>query len=248
MDYLIFCNFCFQSPVSNNKVQYFLTNCGNVICQNCAPVQRCPKCGPKCAKKVIASNSDSDVNILFKDIFPKMKKFRFAISYQINRMKQLINHLFSNISKYEKQLEEKNEYLKSLEKEVQLVQSEYEQLKKLHNNHLNQAEKPFMSNIMNSIEDTSFNVFAGENFGFENLNPNPSTRKKPDEKVNNIRKPFPMQTVNPQRAVPREPQKFNSKFVMRQDHVVTNISYRKPPPSLMSRVTSKSYYRKQSNW
>lgn len=113
--YLAFCGTCHQIPNSSGT-QFFLTSCGNVICQTCLTRQsNCIKCGASCSKTLISNQMSANVAGFFKDPGSEMQLMQRTMAFQSSRYKAYIKYANARMAYFERTLKELNQKNRTLE-------------------------------------------------------------------------------------------------------------------------------------
>lgn len=120
---LAFCGTCYQIPNSSG-IQFFLTSCGNVICQKCLARQSsCTKCGASCSKTLISNQMNANVAVFFKDTGNDFQVLQRTMTFQNSRYKVYIKYSNARMAHMERTLKEMNNKIQSLEIEKKALQT-----------------------------------------------------------------------------------------------------------------------------
>lgn len=181
---IIYCDHCKKSALgeSGNNVQFFLTNCGSIICQYCLSVHKlCVECNnSNCAKRPITENMGFEEEIFFRENFTLKKRLLCAQFFQSKRMRNLIQMLNQRVELYEnkcEQLMQRNQQLEKEKESLEIALNTYKHQEQqmtsgrrdnfgdisIPENYFHQENNShFMSNYVNSVKmDTSFNSSIG---------------------------------------------------------------------------------------
>ncbi|KAE9554080.1 hypothetical protein FO519_002722 [Halicephalobus sp. NKZ332] len=108
----VHCNSCFLEPGKDNK-NFYISNCGHILCQQCQHQKKCPSCGNEDYKALkIDSNLPSNIRDYFNDVSKMMntatRKILDVKSFQDSQVKSLgkalLNHQGATLELQKKNL------------------------------------------------------------------------------------------------------------------------------------------------
>lgn len=157
--FLIFCDRCFQTALkTNGYIDYYLTTCGKIFCQNCISLQTgCSKCGPNCSMKKMDNHINNDCQLFFKDYDCLLNQLRLIQSYQTNRYQTNIKQLIKQNVQLENEIVQYNETALALEEEIKRIEEKISNLPDSNQipvqNCFDPKEMPFMSKMIKAMEN-----------------------------------------------------------------------------------------------
>uniref|UniRef100_A0A0M3HUH6 RING-type domain-containing protein n=1 Tax=Ascaris lumbricoides TaxID=6252 RepID=A0A0M3HUH6_ASCLU len=92
----VHCNVCYRLPSQNNKVSFYLTSCGHLLCSNCNNVEKskhCPVCKRRATVLELNRNLRADLQIFFrnpKDLLQQyLKNLKDVLTFQSTQRSRL---------------------------------------------------------------------------------------------------------------------------------------------------------------
>lgn len=273
--HIIYCDTCYTSSLlTTNTVQYYISNCGKVSCQNCLQLeqQHCGKCGTNCSRKLISTEMSFDTLIFFQETLDLMQKVQIADSFQMRRLQQLAKYLFQKLAKLNQSVSEKSDRVQQLEERKCSIEFSLDQLKQSARFHQQPplpplpppqqhqqpnfgSKRPFLSSVINQIEtDVSFasNNTSGQLYmpSVSNVNHNrtPSqTGSRISGKGSLIGRAAPFMRTKKIEQIETNfiPCVYNSTPLIGHEPEVNNFGFREPPPSSIISASTLRYFKQK---